>query len=167
MIYKIRVILDTEEDVIRDVLFDPKDSLEDLHNGITNAFGFDGTEMASFYLSDDEWNEGAEIPLFDMQENNLACMHKFSLSDVLDTEKKQLIYVYDFFSMWTFFVELVAIEEDNPLTELPSLILSVGQVPSTAPEKEFKSEDLSGGDDFDTLENFDEFDFDNFDDLMN
>ncbi|MCK0131071.1 plasmid pRiA4b ORF-3 family protein [Flavobacteriaceae bacterium F08102] len=167
MIYKIRLILDTEEDVIRDVLFDPSDTLEDLHNGITNAFGFDGTEMASFYLSDEEWNQGAEIPLFDMEENASTAMQNFKLSDVLHAEKKQLIYVYDFFSMWTFFVELVSIEEDLTTTELPKLILSVGQVPSTAPEKEFKSEDVSTDDDFNSLDNFDEFDFDNFDDLMN
>ena len=42
--------------------------MEDLHNVITQSFGFDGTEMASFYISDDEWNQGEEISLFDMSD---------------------------------------------------------------------------------------------------
>ena len=65
MVYKIRLILDTEENVLRDIVIGYNDTLEDLHNAITNAFGFYGTEMASFYLTDDKWNQGDEIPLFD------------------------------------------------------------------------------------------------------
>ena len=170
MIYKIRLILDTEEDVFRDVAIGFNDSLEDLHNAITNAFGFDGTEMAAFYLTDGDWNQGEEIPLFDMSESEAnISMQGFILRDILTEDKSKLIYVYDFFSMWTFFVELISVDEDTHQVELPSLLLSVGLVPSEAPEKEFISEDISGGvdDDHNTLENFDDFDFDNFDELMN
>jgi len=68
MIYKIRAILDVKKDVIRDVLIDSSNTLEDLHTIITNAFGFNGQEMASFYRTDNEWNQGEEIPLFDMSD---------------------------------------------------------------------------------------------------
>lgn len=53
MIYRFRVILDndTDEDVFRDLEIRETDTLEDLHNVITQSFGFDGTEMASFYIS--------------------------------------------------------------------------------------------------------------------
>ena len=171
MIYKIRLILDTKEDVVRDIAIDFNDSLEDLHNAITNAFGFDGTEMAAFYLTDDDWNQGEEIPLFDMNETEAnISMQGFILRDILTEDKGKLLYVYDFFSMWTFYVELISAEEKTPQVELPSILLSVGVVPSEAPDKEFISEDSSNGDDdddFDTLESFDDFDFDNFDELMN
>ncbi|RPE00879.1 hypothetical protein EGM88_00590 [Aureibaculum marinum] len=169
MIYKIRLILDTEEDVIRDIAIDFNDSLEDLHNAITNAFGFDGSEMAAFYLTDEDWNQGEEIPLFDMTESEAnISMQGFILRDILTEEKNKLIYVYDFFSMWTFFVELISVEEDTHQIELPSLLLSVGLVPTEAPDKQFVSEDASDNDDdYNTLENFDDFDFDNFDELMN
>lgn len=171
MIYKLRIILDTEQDVIREIAIKESDSLEDLHNAIVNAFGFDGSEMASFYMTDDSWNQGAEIPLFDMSENGDAVtMQHFVISDVIDKEKTKLIYVYDFFSMWSFFVELVDIVEDINEYELPALLFSLGVIPDVAPEKEFKSEVLDGGnspqnDDVDI--DFDEFDFDNFDELMN
>jgi hypothetical protein len=169
MIYKIRLILDTEVDVIRDIVISDTDTLEDLHNAITNAFGFYGTEMAAFYLTDDNWIQGEEIPLFDMSEtNDSISMQKFTIKDVLNEENDKLIYVYDFFSLWSFFVELLSIETDDNLIELPSLIFSVGLVPSEAPEKQFVSEEVPEDiEEFESLENFEDLHFDNFDELMN
>ena len=169
MIYKLRIILDTEEDVIREIAINQSDSLEDLHHAIVSAFGFDGTEMASFYMSDNAWNEGAEIPLFDMSENGDAVtMLHFIISDVIDNEKTKLIYVYDFLSMWSFFIELVDIVSDTEQYELPALLFTLGSIPSEAPEKEFTAENTlenTSGEDPDI--DVDEFDFDNFDELMN
>jgi len=169
MVYKIRLILDTEENVLRDIVISYNDTLEDLHNAITNAFGFYGTEMASFYLTDDNWNQGDEIPLFDMGEsNNSMSMQTFKIKQVLTEDNDKLIYVYDFLALWSFYVELISIEEDENLIELPSLLLSVGVVPNEAPEKEFISEESnSNSEEYDRFENFDEFDFDNFDELIN
>jgi hypothetical protein len=171
MIYKIRLILDTKEDVIRDIAVSNETTLEDLHNSITNAFGFDGNEMASFYLTDNDWNQGEEIPLFNMDEaNDAIAMQNFFIKDVLSEDKSKLIYVYDFLSMWTFFVELITVAEDTNQFDLPSLLLSVGNVPSEAPEKEFTSENIGGDDaaeNYDNLEDFDDFDFDNFDEMIN
>jgi len=169
MVYKIRLILDAEENVLRDIVISYNDTLEDLHNAITNAFGFYGTEMASFYLTDDNWNQGDEIPLFDMSEsNNSMSMQTFKIKEVLTEDNDKLIYVYDFLALWSFYVELISIEEDENLIELPSLLLSVGVVPNEAPEKEFISEESnSDSEEYDRLENFDDFDFDNFDELIN
>ena len=49
MIYKFRAILDAEEDIFRDIAIESDNSLEDLHNALINAFGFDGTEVGTFY----------------------------------------------------------------------------------------------------------------------
>lgn len=165
MVYKIRVILDTEEDVIREIAIDASTTLEDLHNAITNAFGFDGSEMASFFTTDDNWNQGEEIPLFDMSENGDAIsMQHILISEILDDDKDKLIYVYDFFSMWSFFVEFIDVLEDVNEHELPALLFTLGNVPSSAPEKEFTSEKMNYDMNYD---DDDEFDFNNFDELMN
>ena len=50
--YKIRIILDTEEDVIRTLLVARSVNLEHLHHTIAKSFGFDSTEMASFYRTE-------------------------------------------------------------------------------------------------------------------
>ena len=46
MIFRFRVVLDndTKEDIFRDIEIRKTDTLEDLHNSITQSFGFDGSE---------------------------------------------------------------------------------------------------------------------------
>ena len=158
MVYKIRVILNTEEDVIRDIAIDCDAHLEDLHNSITNSFGFTGDQMASFYRSDETWVQGEEHPLFDMGDTSdrKTQMSEVLINDVLEHENDKMLYVYDFFNMWSFYVELIQSNFDHDNAELPSLLFSLGIVPNTAPEIQFESEDLSADDleaeDFDELE---------------
>jgi hypothetical protein len=143
MIYRFRVILDndTEEDIFRDIEIRKTDTLEDFHNAITQAFGFDGTEMASFYLSDEEWNQGEEISLFDLGEgmNSSRLMTETILADEFDEDKTKMIYIYDFFNMWTFYVELGEIVEEAEGSDYPNLMYVHGQIPTEAPERSFES----------------------------
>lgn len=162
--YKIRVILDAKEDVIRTILVDDAINLEELHTSICKAFGFDGQEMASFYRTDDEWNQGEEIPLFNMAEaGEEISMQTCILNDTLPEENNKLIYVYDFLNMWTFYVDVVEISDEKK-ADLPQTILTVGEIPKEAPEKEFVAENFGGeeadiNDDFDP---FDDFDFNEY-----
>ena len=166
--YKIRVILDTPEDVIRTLLVDRASNLEALHYAIAQSFGFDGTEMASFYRSDYDWNQGDEIPLFNMSEagEGISMQNSF-LRKTLPEVNDKLIYVYDFLNMWTFYVEVIEISEQTD-QELPKTILSVGEVPEVAPEKEFVAETFDDGldDEFggfgDEFESLDDIDFDSY-----
>lgn len=160
MIYKFRVILDTEEDVFRDIAIQENATLEDLHNAIVNAFGFDGLEIASFYNSDDEWTQGDEIPLFDTGDvpGEQKTMADYIVNTILDKENTKIIYVYDFLNMWTFFVELGAIEEPETGISYPDLLFSHGIMPVNAPENNFTAEK--------TDESFKDYDDDYDDDDM-
>ncbi len=165
MIYRFRIILDndTDEDVFRDLEIRETDSLEDLHNIITQSFGFDGSEMASFYLSNDQWNQGEEISLFDLSEDASArLMNETEISSVVHEMQTKLIYVYDFLSMWTFYVELAEIVDETEGNDYPNLMFVQGQVPENAPEKVFEA-DNEGNDDFDEFE--DGLDVDDYSDL--
>ncbi|RLD25862.1 MAG: hypothetical protein DRI70_06475, partial [Bacteroidetes bacterium] len=84
MIYRFRVILDAHEDVFRDIEIEAVANLEDLHNTITQAFGFAGQEMASFYVSNDLWQQGEEIALFEMSEvpGSIRIMSETPIKDV-------------------------------------------------------------------------------------
>jgi len=161
MIYRFRVILDndTEDDIFRDIEIRKTDTLEDLHNTITQSFGFDGTEMASFYVSDDEWNQGEEISLFDMNEgiNSVKLMNETLIEEVVDSSKTKLIYVYDFFSMWTFLVELGEIVEEAEGMDYPNLMYVHGQIPNEAPEKSFEADDPDNYDEFGDDLNIDDY----------
>lgn len=166
MIYRFRVILDndTDEDIFRDIEIRETDTMEDLHNTITQSFGFDGMEMASFYLSDEQWNQGEEIAMMDMSDagNELRMMSTTIIKDVTHEAATQLIYVYDFMNMWTFFVELAEIVEESVGTDYPNLMFVVGQVPDEAPEKVFEVDD---SDDNDYNEFEDDLDVDDYSDL--
>jgi len=139
--YKIRVILDVKKDVIRTLVVNNTIGLEELHRTISTSFGFNGQEMASFYRTDDEWNQGDEIPLFDMSEVGAGIsMATCFLNEILPLENDKLIYVYDFMHLWSFYVEVIEIS-DETTEDGPKIILTVGEIPEEAPEKEFTSED--------------------------
>ncbi len=161
MIYKIRIILDANEDIFRDIEIEAEDSLEEFHNSIAQSFGFLGNEMASFYTCDEEWNQDEEIALFDMSENgsDVRLMNENYLEDVLTTNTPKLIYVYDFLNMWTFFVELADIVAEEAGKSYPNLLFSFGELPESPPEKKFEAENTSIDLD-DSLENYDDLDFD-------
>lgn len=164
MIYRFRVVLDndTEEDVFRDLEIRETDTMEDLHNIITQSFGFDGMEMASFYISDDEWNQGEEIAMFDMSEagNEVMVMGQTIIKDVVHEASQKLIYVYDFLSMWTFYVELAEIVDEAEGTDYPNLMFVHGQIPDEAPDKTFEAQSDDAFDEFE-----DDVDMDNYSDL--
>jgi len=159
MIYKIRVILDTEEDVFRDLEVESGSNLEELHNAITQAFGFLGNEMASFYTADENWSQDEEIPLFDIREgeDGSRLMHNTPLSEVINEQSPKLLFVYDFLNMWTFFVELADITEKEDGRTYPNLLFSFGEVPDAPPEKNFEAD--PGPDLDEPFGNYDDLDF--------
>ena len=165
MIYRFRVILDndTEDDVFRDIEIRESDTMEDLHNVITQSFGFDGMEMASFYMSDEQWNQGEEISMMDMSEtgNPLKMMSTTIIKDMIHEASTRLIYLYDFMNMWTFYVELGEIVEEAEGTDYPNLMYVHGQIPNEAPEKTFEAEEED--DAYNEFE--DEIDYDDYDNL--
>jgi hypothetical protein len=142
MVYKFRVILDAEEDIFRDIAILAEDTLEDLHNAIFNSFGFDGMEVASFYTCDETWNQEEEIPMFDTGDvlGEQKTMSDYQLVDLLDQENTKIIYVYDFINMWTFLVELAAVEEQVAGNMYPETIFSHGEMPDEALEKNFEAD---------------------------
>lgn len=164
MIYRFRVILDTEEDVFRDIEIEQDATLEQFHDVINQSFGFDGMEMASFYVSDEQWNQGEEISQFDMGDGTqpIRLMNETALIDVVHEASPRLIYIYDFLSMWTFLVELAEIADYENGREYPNVMFVHGQIPDRAPEKEFKADDDDAidDDDFMDLDNYDDLEFD-------
>ena len=150
MIYRFRIILDAQEDIFRDLEIEASASLEDFHYAIAQAFGFGGNEMASFYTTNENWEQGEELPLLDMGEGTTPMAGK-SLDQFFTAENHYLIYVYDFLALWTFFVELMEVGEKQPTMLYPNLVFAQGEVPEEAPEKAFSADE-------------DALDFDNEDD---
>ena len=158
MIYRFRIILDVKEDVLRDIEIEETATFEDLHHAITQAFGFLGNEMASFYLSNEEWIQGDEMPL-EAMDPSIESFGEKTLNTVISASQHQLIYVYDFLNLWTFFIELMEVGKVISGTTYPNLIYAEGEVPEEAPEKLFESE--GNGSELDS--NFEEEDSKDYD----
>lgn len=160
--YKFRVILDCEKDIFRDILISSDANLEALHDVIKTSFDLEGDEMASFYMSNDEWYQGSEISLMDIsEEGDAETMNKIKLKDALKEKGAKMIYLYDFMEMWTFFCELIDTEEKE-LKEA-ELSYSFGERPEKAPQQDLDiSLDLGDLDDYE-----EDSGFENIDDLDN
>ena len=126
-IYRIRAILDDKEDIIRDFEIEANSSLNDLHYYINKSFGFNGTELACFYKSNSKWEQGEELPLIDLNEENQS-LAKILINEILTDSLKQLIYVYDFFKLWTFYIQVVEEVEIVENQNYPRLIFSHGKI---------------------------------------
>ena len=141
MQYSFRCILDVEADVIRDISINADATLQDFHKTIASSYGFLTQEMAAFYRTDDNWEQGEEIPLISMNVTGSTNeMKDFKISEVFSEQNNRLLYIYDFLAMWTFFVELRKIDDNlNPKEAI--LFYSSGVLPEKAPEKHFIAED--------------------------
>lgn len=152
MIYRFRIILDDEEDVFRDIEIEASSTLEDFHNAITQSFGFDGNEMASFYKSNELWEEGEEISLFDLGDvpGESRIMSETTLKEVVSEDETRMIYVYDFMNMWTFMVELADIAEYEEGQSYPNLMFAHGQISFSdmKDDEEYFDDDSNDEDDF-------------------
>lgn len=164
---KLRVILDAKEDVFRDIEIKPEQSLEELHQTIVQVFALNPGEMASFYKSDKEWNQGEEIPFMDMgmSKQPLTEMRSIQAKDILTNDQPTLIYVYDFLNMWTFYVEYIEHVELETDDDYPRCTFNYGSRPEEAPSKDFSGKESKPsifgdafGDEDDEEEHFDEDD---------
>ena len=108
MIYKIRIILDNDndEDVFKDFEVSKNINLAKFHEYIKKEFNLQGCEMASFYSVDENWDTLIEYSLVPFDEGSVP-MDKLSLHEILNKNESSILYVYDFMNMWTFFIELL------------------------------------------------------------
>ena len=151
----IRIHLEYKNDVIRDIAISSEKTLEDLHFEIIDSLKLDKNEMASFYMTNDEFELLQEIPLFkiDDSENSMLGMNTITVGAVFPEINSQLLYVYDFLKMWRFSITFIE-DSENEKTE-NSCIKSIGEMPKEAPEIQFEVK--KEFDPFDTaFEDFDE-----------
>ena len=159
--YKFRVLLDTEKESenFRDILINENDDFESFYHAIIQSFNFTGEEMASFYISNDNWDKGHEISLVDLNygdesiDEKASIMSQANIKDFIEAEDQKIILVYDFMRMWIFLIELVEKVEDK--IGAPEVALAIGM----APPEDSRSTGIEDGEE-DHLFDDEEFDED-------
>jgi hypothetical protein len=133
MSIKISVVLDwEEEDVLRHLLIPNTLKGDELHLAILQSFQLAEGEMASYYRSNSDWEQGEEVPLLAFDESQKS-MKDFTAGELLGNQEARLLYVYDFLAMWTFYIETLSIDESPQ--EGIKVILIEGLTPAEAPER--------------------------------
>ena len=167
---KFRVLLDSDkqEEIFRDILISDMDNFENFFKAILQAFEFKGKEIASFYVSNDDWDKGHEINLLDMSYDDdaidqpSAVMKEAIIKNFLEEPDQKFILVYDFMRMWIFLIELIGFDKTEPKT--PTILLSVGKAPQEN-SKDVMDETLFSEGQIDSNEEEDDFeDDDDFED---
>jgi len=144
--------MDTEHDVFRDIEIETTATFEELHRALLDAFDFEEGEMASFYMSNETWEKGLEIPLMDMRIGEGASANSMSnttLGEMVTNPADKVLYVFDFLRMWIFYIELIEVKKDMPSTIYPRVALVYGDAPSQDSKEMDLFGDATGGDEMD------------------
>ena len=130
-VYKLRIVADTEEDIFADVYVEKNTPFISLHQFITEAFKLNNMEMASFYLSNDQWDKGEEITLFPMQiddeQTNSKSMEETTLNEIFNQGIQKILYLHDFLNMNIFYIEIIESKQIDIKVDGVELIHQFGQ----------------------------------------
>ncbi len=132
MVYKFRIISNESKDFVRDLEILSDQSFYDFHKALVENFHYDKSQIASFFLSNDNWEKEKEFTLFDMSEgenNNTITMDSTRLSDHIETPKQRLLYLHDFFNDRALFIELVGVLPQEDSVKYPRFTRKCGCPP--------------------------------------
>ena len=130
-VLRFRVVLDTTEDVFRDIEIAAEQTFEELYETIIKSFEFKGGVMSSFFISNENWDKGQEITLLDMSEKGDSefVMSKCVLNDFMEDDRQRVILVYDFLRMWIIYVELIDEFIAPSGSHYPKVSMKFGEAP--------------------------------------
>ncbi len=165
----IRLLSNDAEDFVMEIAVNDNATFMELHTYIQKSLGYDSSNMASFVITDNDWNREKEISLMKMNEEDedILLMEETTLKEFIKDKKQRLLYVFDFFSERAFFMEVF----DRRKGEIkePELLKKEGAPPEqiaiddSFTDDAFYSEDT--GNEFDEgFEELDSFDLDNIPD---
>lgn len=144
MIYKFRLLSNEVREFIRDIELSSEQTYYDFHKALTNAFQYDDTQIASFYITNQNWEKTHEITLFDMsngEKSEILIMDKVLLKSFVEEPRQRMLYVFDFFNERAIFIELIETSKQIKNLEYPRFTLEHGHPPDQILLDDFSIED--------------------------
>ena len=177
-VYIFRVLAEEEESFLREIALSEDNTLLDFHIILTKSMKLNDKQLASFYLTNKQWEKQKEYTLMDMEVDEYAkereeddtvpidVMSNIHLGDIIEDPKQRMLYEYNFVNPALFFISLIKIEEEVDNAGFPKILQAEGNI--DIEQMDMFDDDM---DDDDLMEDgFDEddlrdFDFDSDDDL--
>ena len=175
MLYLFRIISDEDTEFYRDILADGHDTFLDVHTTLQANLGYDPSQLASFFLTTEDWEKIKEITLIDMMADPSApalTMDQARIEDLMESDNQRMLYVFDFFSERALFIELIETFDKTSHKPTPVITSEHGKAPAQliflldndAPDNAGQSGDLGSLNGFDDPDDPDAPDFISFGD---
>lgn len=132
MIYNFRIVSDEVDNFKREIQIDADATFLDLRNAICDSVGYDKTQFSSFFMCDEGWEREQEICLEDMgsdSSQDVYLMEDTPLSDFIEDEGQRLVWVFDYLTDRSFFIEMKRSVPGKHLID-PLCYVSMGEAPS-------------------------------------
>ena len=170
MIIKYRIISGENDEFVRDIEIYSENTFLDLHMAIQSSCNYDPSLITTFFLSNESWDKVQEIILEKIDEESqagLMLMEDTMLDTFYPEIGQRYIYIFDFFSVRSFFIEIVNTREktrEDMKLEFPICTLSKGKAPEQIYVDDINEDEYL--DEFDIFEEeMGDYDFEDIDDL--
>ena len=158
MVFKFRIISDKVENFALHIDADAKNTFFELHEAIQDECKYDPSELATFFLADEEWDKGIEIPMFgskSLKINSVVNMKNATLGDYLKEKEDKLIYIFDVINQKSLYIELNEIVMEKKLNT-PMVTFNRGLAPLQSSTNHYDT-DLLASEDSELLNAFTDF----------
>jgi hypothetical protein len=154
MVLKFRIISNEQDDFIRDFEILDNQTFFHFHMAIQDNLRFDKSQIASFFVCDDNWEKEQEITLFELsdeEKDSVLVMDNTKLVEQVSAVGDKLLYVFDVFNERLLFIELVGTSGLDTSKQYPQCTHEGGAAPQQIlMDPLFNSvKDLGIGQDFD------------------
>lgn len=132
MIYQFRIISDESKDFARELLINGDQTFLEFHQALQKNLGFDPHQLASFFLTNAGWEKELQITLIDMMDEGSetsTTMDYAKIEEHMNQTGQRMLYVFDFFSERSFFIELTDVLENIESKVLPKVSFEHGDPP--------------------------------------
>ena len=131
MIYNFRIVSDEVDNFKREIQIDADATFLDFRNAICDSVGYDKSQLSSFFICNDGWEREQEISLEDMGSDaseDVYLMEETPLVDFIEDEGQRLVWVFDYMTDRSFFIEMKRSVPGKHLME-PLCSVSMGKAP--------------------------------------
>ena len=168
-VYIFRILAEEEETFLREIALSEDNTLLDFHVVLAKSMGLDDKQLASFYLTDKQWEKQREFTLMDMEVDNytgerqgegaipIEVMSNAYIGDIIEDPKQRMLYEYNFVNPVLFFISLIDKKEEDENEDFPEILRSEGNIDIeqiTALDDDLDDDLMEDGYDEDDLRDF-------------
>lgn len=132
MVLKFRLISNEQDDFIRDIEILADQTFFHFHETIQDNLQFDKSQIASFFICNQQWEKEQEITLFELTEEEatkVLIMDNTVVGEYMKDIHDKMLYVFDVFNERLFFIELMETLKQDPAITYPRCSLEEGLAP--------------------------------------